>query len=926
MHGSISQALDALAGAALVLDEGLRIVAASPAAEALLGGPVPLGQAAPEVLCGTGPKRPVADALAAGEPVHAVIPHPSGPDAPLLAVRALPLGASGWLLLLDTAHTADRAGAVLFHGMWTQDPAMKEVFRILERVAQEDVPVLVRGETGAGKELAARAVHDLSPRAQGPFRAINCAALPASLLESELFGHARGAFTGAHKDKPGHFQLAHRGTLFLDEVAELPLELQAKLLRVVETRAVLPVGGREPVPVDVRIVSATHRHLREEVEAGRFRADLMFRLRVVPVFLPPLRERRGDIALLVQAAIDEMNRRGRRRIEQVSPAARTLLARYDYPGNVRELRNFIAYAFAIGTGPVLLPQDLPPELSEGGSDAVATAPLPEEARRIQEALAQAGGSKSDAARLLGMSRVTLWRRMVALGLAVGCSNPPPPLDSLDAATDASAAVDAFGSAWDGSSAPPTAPPTGEPSAPPTAPPTGPPSEPPDAGPEPPPEVDCSAVEAGFERLADDLEATLTRANIPGAAFAVVCGGEQVFARGLGLTTPGGAAVTPRTRFQLASTTKMFTATAAVRLAAAGRIDLDAPVDVPYVNTRTPYARSFTLDELLSHSAGFPNDYANGDGRSLELEGFFRANGQGPLWAEPGAVWNYSNNGFAFAGLALSEATGRPFRTLIEDEVLAPLGLETARIDAARVIAEGDFALGHWGSVAETIGPADEYLRSEYYAPMGGVWASALDLAEYARVLMGRRPDVFDARAVAAQTTVRIRTVYPGQSYALGLFVDDGGNTPIWSHGGDVAGFHADFQVLPERGFAVILLFNADYEVPWDFPYRVIGELTDYAPAEDDYSPDLSRAPLYEGTWNDPVVFGRFTVRRAGAGLEMVPADGSPARALEPLWRDGFSMYHEPWQAEADVYFWSDDDNAPATWFVSRAGVARREEP
>ena len=165
--------------------------------------------------------------------------------------------------------------------------------------------MLVLGETGSGKELVATALHDLSPRAKGPFRAINCSAMPAPLLESELFGHARGAFTGAVRDNPGHFKLANRGTLFLDEVAELPLELQAKLLRVLETHTVMPVGAREPIAVDVRIVAATHRALRREVDAGRFRADLMYRLRVIPVFIPPLRARGGDVILLAERFIDK---------------------------------------------------------------------------------------------------------------------------------------------------------------------------------------------------------------------------------------------------------------------------------------------------------------------------------------------------------------------------------------------------------------------------------------------------------------------------------------------------------------------------------------------------------------------------------------------------------------------------------------------
>jgi transcriptional regulator with PAS, ATPase and Fis domain len=342
-------------------------------------------------------------------------------------VRSVPLGrpARGWLLLLDEAQEADEEGAIAFHGMWTQDARMKELFRVIARVAEEDVTVLVRGETGAGKELVAHAIHATSPRRDGPFRVINCAALPSNLLESELFGHAKGAFTGAVRDVPGHVQLAHRGTLFLDEVAEMPLELQAKLLRVLETRTVIPVGGRDPIPVDVRFVSATHRALRKEVEAGRFRADLMFRLRVIPLYLPPLRERPGDVRLLAEKIVEELNQKSRRQVSQISPDALDRLGRYDFPGNVRELRNVLAYAFVIGDGPILMPGDLPPEVL-GLDDRAKPAdpapprgapPLSPEAARIASVLERAGGNRERAARVLGMSRVTLWRRMRELGLA-----------------------------------------------------------------------------------------------------------------------------------------------------------------------------------------------------------------------------------------------------------------------------------------------------------------------------------------------------------------------------------------------------------------------------------------------------------------------------------------------------------------------------
>ena len=273
-------AIGGIAGAALVLDRSRRTRLATPEAEELLGMRVPKGILATELLCGPSgrAKRPLADALEGGNPVQTSIPMPGARNGGRsLRVRAIAHPArnpKAFVVLLEAGGSSTADGAVLFHGMWTQDSRMKELFRVMERVASDDDTVLVRGETGSGKELVAGAIHALSARRKGPFRAINCAALPSNLLESELFGHVRGAFTGAYRDTPGHIQLAHKGTLFLDEVAEVPLDVQAKLLRVLETHTVIPIGGREPVPVDVRIVSATHRALRKDVESGRFRADL----------------------------------------------------------------------------------------------------------------------------------------------------------------------------------------------------------------------------------------------------------------------------------------------------------------------------------------------------------------------------------------------------------------------------------------------------------------------------------------------------------------------------------------------------------------------------------------------------------------------------------------------------------------------------
>ncbi|MEZ4367310.1 MAG: sigma 54-interacting transcriptional regulator [Kofleriaceae bacterium] len=428
-RAALEAAIATAAGAAIVLDGGLRIVFATAAASELVGGAVPVGAPVVRVLCGAGEQRPIALALARGTPMRGQVMRPddAGELRPI-DVHAQPMAdGAGWLLRLAPAARAAGVavvGAVEFHGMVTADPGMKRLFHILERAAARDVSVLVRGPTGAGKELVARALHALSPRAQGPFRAINCAALPPALLESELFGHVRGAFTGAARDSPGIFRSAHGGTLLLDEVAELPLELQAKLLRVLETRTVIPVGGVEPIAVDARVIAATHQSLRAAVEAHRFRADLMYRLRVVPVFLPPLAARPGDVALLTDRFLVALGAPGGRRITRVSAGARAALDRYAWPGNVRELRSALEYAFVIGDGDELVEADLPPEIT--GGDAEVAPPLnappidlaseDEERRRVRVALERAGGSRARAATILGVSRATLWRRMRALGL------------------------------------------------------------------------------------------------------------------------------------------------------------------------------------------------------------------------------------------------------------------------------------------------------------------------------------------------------------------------------------------------------------------------------------------------------------------------------------------------------------------------------
>jgi transcriptional regulator with PAS, ATPase and Fis domain len=334
---------------------------------------------------------------------------------------------------LDPIPVPEDPGLSEFHGIFTRSPQMLAFFELVRRAARSEASILLRGESGTGKELVAAAIHQLSKRRERPFRAINCATLTPELAASELFGHVRGSFTGAIRDHTGLFASADGGTVFLDEIAELAPDIQARLLRALEERTVVPVGGTEPVGVDVRVLAATNKSLRDEVERGRFREDLMYRIRVVPLFLPPLVEREGDVEALTWHFIRKFNGAARtssgrgepagRVIEAVAPEAHARLLGYQWPGNVRELRNVIEYAFAIGDGPVLAASELPPELrgeppprSSRTTHHHAIAPEDDERARILEALRMAGGLKSQAAELLGISRTTLWRRMRELHL------------------------------------------------------------------------------------------------------------------------------------------------------------------------------------------------------------------------------------------------------------------------------------------------------------------------------------------------------------------------------------------------------------------------------------------------------------------------------------------------------------------------------
>jgi PAS domain S-box-containing protein len=379
------------------------------------------------------------------------------------------------LVAVSTANLEDESGRVIggvemfrdlsllvelrrqIHDSYTRDDiiskstAMRSVRELLPLVAKSTSTVLVEGEPGTGKELVARAIHNLGPRREAPFVAVNCGALPETLAESELFGHMKGAFTDAVKDKPGRFALAEGGTLFLDEVGEISPAMQVKLLRVLQDLQFMPLGAVAPITADVRILAATNRDLASEVSAGRFRQDLFFRLNVVRINLPPLRTRLEDIPLLVDHFITKFNALQGRRIIGISEKAMALLMHYEYPGNVRELENAIEHAFVICGGSVVEVEDLPPHLRgelvapvgvavSGGAALDQATPgsptlpgrptaqgVPQvpagirplqsaEAATIRETLTRHDGNRTRAAAALGISRNTLWRKMKRYGI------------------------------------------------------------------------------------------------------------------------------------------------------------------------------------------------------------------------------------------------------------------------------------------------------------------------------------------------------------------------------------------------------------------------------------------------------------------------------------------------------------------------------
>ncbi len=364
-------------------------------------------------------------------------------------VRMLGKGGKRLGVLVNTSVVRDRGGEVVgavesfrplaglepnllpdtgssFNDIIGASEPMRRLFNMLPDVAASGANVLIQGESGTGKELFARALHHHSPRREAPFVAVNCSALAESLLESELFGHEKAAFTGAVRSKVGRFELAKGGTIFLDEIGELKPELQVKLLRVLEQRVFERVGGTRLISMDARIIAATNRDLAQAMAHGAFREDLFYRLRTVPLTLPPLRLRKDDIPLLVEHFVKQLNQRYAKQVRSVDPKVMRMFLSYDWPGNVRELERVMEHAYVFVKGPVILPAYLP-SLSEfwsergphGEQEAAVPGAGPQEGERqaILDALGQCGGRRQQAAEILGMSRTSLWRRMKELGLA-----------------------------------------------------------------------------------------------------------------------------------------------------------------------------------------------------------------------------------------------------------------------------------------------------------------------------------------------------------------------------------------------------------------------------------------------------------------------------------------------------------------------------
>ncbi len=452
----VAPLLDHVTDGIFVVDQDRRIRAFNPAAERITGvqSAGALGRTCHQIFtdadtgaeCAMTHGQPcticaVFETAQPSAPAESPVAFPSG-QTKTLRMRAVPLfDAAGVVvrvavLLEDVSEISELRRELEsryeFHNIIGKNHRMREIYELIEQIAETDAIVTIEGESGTGKELVARAIHFSSRRAQAPFVLVNCSALVETLLESELFGHARGSFTGAVRDKIGRFEAADGGTIFLDEIGEVSPAVQVKLLRVIQEREFERVGENTPRTTDVRIIAATNRNLKTLMDTGAFREDLYYRLRVVPICLPPLRERREDIPLLVSAFVERFQESTGKQITRVSDEALARMMDYDWPGNVRELENAIEHAFVRCGGTEIEADHLPIEVRTGASGPVpgngpplaaaqparTLRPSQEDERAIiLAALEAARGSKSDAAKQLGIGRTTLWRRMRELDIA-----------------------------------------------------------------------------------------------------------------------------------------------------------------------------------------------------------------------------------------------------------------------------------------------------------------------------------------------------------------------------------------------------------------------------------------------------------------------------------------------------------------------------
>lgn len=446
---SLNVFLDSLEEGIIFLDKNRRVVAINKAAQQMIGGRREdiLNELCPSIFSGTDCARACENKarcnLAPKRGMDRVVEDVTlkQTDGPPLFVRKwatiLPAVANSQayyaIILRNVSHEVEleqgikerlQLGSLVGHS-----PLMQELYDKILRLAASDATVLITGESGTGKELVARALHDNSSRSNGPYVPLHCAALPEHLLESELFGHARGAFTGAATARAGRFEAAHGGTLLLDEIGEISSNIQVKLLRVLQEREVVRLGENHARKVDVRVIAATHRDIAAMVKRGEFREDLYYRLCILPLHVPPLRDRKDDIALLAGRLLKNLCDRYRRENVQLSHEALLILETYDWPGNIRQLSNVLEYALVHTDKHVILPHHLPTEVHSALSPARPTignytqgfvakpppyrsaVPPENELAAINRAVAEAGGNKAEAARRLGMSRTTLWKRL-----------------------------------------------------------------------------------------------------------------------------------------------------------------------------------------------------------------------------------------------------------------------------------------------------------------------------------------------------------------------------------------------------------------------------------------------------------------------------------------------------------------------------------